>query len=334
MPLDFLIALIMMISLTAYALMGGADYGGGVWDLFASGPRAREQRSLIAHAIGPIWEANHVWLILVVVLLFSAFPPAFALISIGLHIPLTLLLIGIVMRGSAFAFRSYAGNPQTRARWGRTFAVASLITPVLLGVIVGAITSGIVQPGKAAGIDYYFTWFVPLPLAVGLFALTLFAFLAAVYLAVEAPAAELAADFRRSALLAQTATVAAAVIVFLLSGDAAPEFRHRFAHSWWSRPLQAATGVCTALTIWALLRGRYLTARVFAAGQVSLILWGWGLAQYPYLVRPDLTVANSMAPPATVELLLICLAAGALILVPSLVYLFRIFKADQFSADS
>ena len=121
---------IILIALTAYVLMGGADFGGGVWDLLASGSRKARQRDLIAHAIGPVWEANHVWLILAVVLLFTCFPSAFARIAIALHVPLTLMLIGIVLRGSAFVFRSYGGGG------GRVFAVASLVTPVLLGVAV------------------------------------------------------------------------------------------------------------------------------------------------------------------------------------------------------
>src|SRR5579872_2059367 len=130
------------VALTAYVLFGGADYGGGVWDLLASGPRRAQQRALIAHAIGPIWEANHVWLILIVVLLFTCFPAAFAVLTTVLHIPLTLLLLGIVLRGSAFTFRAYdATHSAVQERWGMLFAIASVLAPILLGVIVGAIAS-------------------------------------------------------------------------------------------------------------------------------------------------------------------------------------------------
>src|SRR5512140_3168980 len=130
---------VIVLALTAYALMGGADYGGGVWDLAASGATAP--------AIGPIWEANHVWLILVVVVLFSAFPTAFARLSIHLHIPLMLALGGIILRGSAFMFRAYGPeDAQFRRRWGLVFAIASVVTPVLLGVVVGAITEGRIDP--------------------------------------------------------------------------------------------------------------------------------------------------------------------------------------------
>src|SRR2546423_971239 len=167
----------MLVSLTFYALLAGADYGGGVWDLFARGPRADEQRALIAHAIGPIWEANHVWLILVVVILFTAFPAAFATITTALHIPLTLLLIGIVLRGSAFTFRTYdSQRDSVQRRWSRTFSIASIITPVLLGVIVGALSSGTIhlEDGTFTS-SFLSSWLTPFPFAVGLFALSLFA---------------------------------------------------------------------------------------------------------------------------------------------------------------
>ena len=134
-----LIAGVILIALNGYMLLAGADFGGGVWDLLASGPRRDRQRELIATAIGPVWEANHVWLILVVVLLFTCFPIAFSRVAVGLHIPLTLMVLGIVLRGSAFIFRSYdTHHDVAQRRWGRTFSIASLLTPFLLGVCVGA----------------------------------------------------------------------------------------------------------------------------------------------------------------------------------------------------
>ena len=200
--LELLLGGVMLVSLTFYVLLAGADYGGGVWDLFANGPRAPRQRELIAKAIGPIWEANHVWLILVVVLLFSAFPPAYALISTSLHVSLLLLLLGIVLRGSAFIFRAYDTAHSGQARWGHVFAMASLGTPILLGVVVGAISSGSIhQPGEHETLAYFFTWIAPFPFAVGLFALVLFALLAAVYLTLETDDPALQDDFRRRAIV-------------------------------------------------------------------------------------------------------------------------------------
>jgi cytochrome d ubiquinol oxidase subunit II len=182
-PLEDLAGLAILVSLIAYALSGGADFGGGVWDLLASGPRAASQRRQIAHSMGPIWEANHIWLILAIVVLFTAFPAAFARITTVLHVPLLLMLLGIVARGAAFSFRAY-GDPEgpSEEPWGKLFAAASLVTPVLLGVVLGAIASGKLGPPSSAA-DFLTAWIGPLPFAVGLFALVLFAFLAAVYLA-------------------------------------------------------------------------------------------------------------------------------------------------------
>jgi len=139
--LETLIAAIMVASLIVYALMGGADYGGGMWDLLASGPKAKRQRHAIVEAIAPIWEANHVWLILVIVLLFSGFPRAFSAIMIALHIPITAMLIGIVLRGSAFVFRKYDSTEDAvQRRWSTIFGIASFFTPFFQGLTLGALT--------------------------------------------------------------------------------------------------------------------------------------------------------------------------------------------------
>ena len=314
--LEITAALVIVIALNFYALMGGADYGGGVWDFFARGPRAERQRELIAEAIGPIWEANHVWLILVIVVLFTAFPPAFAVIGISLHVPVTLLLIGIVLRGSSFVFRAYGGAADIeRRRWGAVFAGSSLITPVWLGVIVGAIASGNVAD--------WMRWF---PFAVGIFAVTLFAFLAAVYLTLETGQPELREDFRRRALVSAIAVGVMALAVFLFAGTGAPMIRARLGASPWTWPLQIATGIAAVGAFYGLWSRRWLMARACAVLQVSLILWGWALAQYPYLVIPSLTIVNVAAPRATLELLLAALVAGAMVLFPSFIYLLRVFK--------
>src|SRR5262245_28774394 len=228
LSIDILIAGAMMGSMTFYALLGGPDFGGAVCDLFASGPRKQGQRELIAEAIGPVWEANHVWLILVVVLLFTAFPPAFAAIATALHIPLTLMLIGIVLRGSAFTFRSYdKRTDDVQRRWGRVFSMTSLITPVLLGVTVGAISSGGIRSEYSDfALAFVSPWLAPFPFAVGFFALALFAFLAAVYLTIEARDEALREDFRLRALASAVAVGVMALVVFLLSENSAPTIRH------------------------------------------------------------------------------------------------------------
>jgi cytochrome d ubiquinol oxidase subunit II len=328
--LELILSGVMLVSVTLYVLLAGADYGGGVWDLFATGPRAKSQRDLVAKAIAPIWEANHVWLILVVVVLFTAFPQAYALISTSLHVALLLLLLGIVLRGSAFIFRS---NDTTsgQAKWqsGRVFAAASLCTPILLGVVLGAISDGSIRaPGEHEALAYFFTWAAPFPFAVGLFALVLFALLAAVYLTLETDDVALQDDFRRRAIACEIAAALIALAVFLLSREDAAAIRERLANSWWAWPLQAATALAALGTLTALWTRRFSLARFCAAAQVTLILWGWALAQYPYLVRPELTIQNSAAPQATMRALLWALAAGVVLLFPSYWYLFHVFKGS------
>jgi cytochrome d ubiquinol oxidase subunit II len=329
MPLETIIAGIMVVALVFYALLGGADYGGGVWDLFAFGKRAKQQRELIADAIGPVWEANHVWLILVVVILFTAFPPAFAAISIALHIPLTLLLIGIVLRGTAFTFRPYdAQKDNVQRRWSLIFSIASIITPVLLGVTLGAIASGTIRVENGIVTTGFFnSWFAPFPFAVGFFALALFAFLAAVYLTAEADDADLREDFRRRALISGAAVGGLALIVFLLAGTGAPTVRAGISQSPWAIFLHLLTAVFAVGAFYALWTRKYKLARVAAAAQVSLIILGWAAAQFPFLIEPDVTIDKAAAPTITLQLLLGALAAGALLLFPSYFYLFRVFKS-------
>jgi cytochrome bd ubiquinol oxidase subunit II len=331
------VAAIMVLALNAYALTGGADFGGGVWDLLARGPGRAAQRALIAEQIAPIWEANHVWLILVVVMLFTAFPAAFAALGIVLHIPLTLMLLGIVARGSSFVFRSYgARDDASQRRWGRVFAIASVVTPLLLGTIVGAIVSGAAgeaaarvpaTPGAAAPSYvslYVAPWLAPFPVAIGVLALAMFAFLAAVYLAVREPA--LRDAFRQRALWS-----AGAMFVAAFGALAAMTTPHVMSEltAGGALALQLAIAATALTAIGALYERRWRFARVAAAAQVSLIIWGWVLVQAPYVLPPTMTIRDAAAPRVTLELLLGALAAGAVLLLPALVYLFRTFGAER-----
>lgn len=325
-----LLAALLVLSLNTYVLLAGADFGGGVWDLLASGPRRDRQREMISHAIGPIWEANHVWLILAIVLTFTCFPPVFARLGVTLHIPLTLMLVGVVLRGSAFTFRSYDSQHDTvQRRWGRIFASASVVTPVLLGVSIGAVASG--RLGDTGAVDFVARfvdpWLTPFALAVGALALTLFAFLAAVFLTMETHDRDLVEDFRRRALGAGVAVFVTAFVALLLSPRQAPLVEQGLIGSSWALPLHLATAAAAIVVLAALWFRRYPLARVAVGVQVSLIVWGWAGAQYPYLVPPDLTVAAAAAPTATLRLVGQAMGVGAVVLLPSLVYLFRIFKA-------
>lgn len=324
-----ILAAILVLSLNVYVLFGGADFGGGVWDLLASGPRRTRQREVIAHAIGPIWEANHVWLILAIVLTFTCFPAVYARLGTVLHIPLTLMLVGIVLRGSAFTFRTYdSQHDVAQRRWGRIFSSASVITPVLLGVSIGAVASGRVgREGRGSFVQQFVEpWLTPFAFSVGILALTLFAFLAAVFLTLETRDRELAEDFRRRALGAGVAVFFASALVLLLSHETAPLVRIGLMASPWALPLHLVTALAAIAVLAALWLRRYRLARLAVGFQVSLIFWGWALAQYPFLLPPTYTIANTAAPDTTLRLILIALPIGGALVLPSLWYLFRIFK--------
>ena len=336
-------AWIIVVALNAYVLFAGADFGGGVWDLLASGPRRQQQRDLIAHAIGPIWEANHVWLIVVVVMLFVCFPPAFAAFGTLLHIPLSLMLIGIVLRGSAFIFRSYSYGSRSEQRgWGQTFAISSLITPAVLGMCVGAVVSGDVgaamtaMDSGTAGFagTYVRPWISPFSVAVGAMTVALLSFLAATYLTIEAAADRaLQDDFRNRALGAAVAAMAVAIIALVL-GAGTGDVMARLVKPGWTTLVLTGSGVAAVTSAVSLLQRRFQLARVAAGAWVTLVLWGWVLAQFPLIIPPDLTINAAAAPDRTLVETMAVLAGGAVVLIPSLWYLLRVFKGSGQAAES
>ncbi len=333
MPIEQISAWLMLAMLGVYTLSGGADFGAGVWDLLARGPRKARQRELLAHAIGPIWEANHVWLIAVVVLLFTCFPHAFAAIMTALHIPVTLALLGIVARGASFVFRTYShGGELAQVRWGRVFSVASVVTPVLLGVTLGTIASGALRWEDGVYVSGFVgPWCRAFPFSVGVFVLAIFSFLGAVYTCAEIPADEpgLREDFRRRALASGAAVGAAAGLTWVLAYSGAPELSRGLSAHWWAWPLQVATGAAAVGVLAALWRRRYLLARALAVVQTALIVLGYGAGLFPYLVVPDVTLADAAAPPATHRLVLIAFVGGMVVLGPSLYVLYRVFKGER-----
>jgi cytochrome d ubiquinol oxidase subunit II len=245
------------------------------------------------------------------------------------------MLIGIVLRGSAFTFRSYGGEGHHLGRrWGRVFAVASLATPILLGVSLGAIAAGRVGEGGGGGpgngfyAGYVAPWLTPFGFGVGVFALACFAFLAAVYLTLEAADEALREDFRRRAIAAGLVVFIAAGFVLLLSHGTAPRVRAGLVTVPWAPALHVATAVAAVTAFAALFTRRYRVARVAAALQVSLILWGWAFGQYPYLIPPEMTIHTAAAPDVTLRLIVGALAVGAVFLFPSLYYLFKVFKSS------
>ena len=327
-----LVALIVLWwSLIVYAVLGGADFGAGVWDLFAFGRSAQRQRNLINHALGPVWEANHVWLIFLIVGLFNVFPSAFYALSIALFFPFTIVLIGIVLRGSAFVFRYYAVQTKgTFARtWSRVFSATSVITPFFLGTSAAAVASGdLLLPDGTPRADYIVSWTSPFALVIGAMAVTLCATLAAVYLTVEARDTEhseqLAEEYRLRAIIAGAVTaILGALGLWLSSSEAQILWQGMLNHG---VPIVIVTmliGLCTAIVLF--LR-RYKLARVLIVAETAFMLGAWGLAQFPYIIPPHATIANSSNDPAVIRLLLVCVALGMVIVIPSLYYLFSVFK--------
>ncbi len=329
----YLAASLALVGLMAYAVFGGADFGGGVWDLFAGGPRKDAQRKAIASAMGPVWEANHVWLIFVIVVLFTAFPYGYAPLGIALFVPFHLALIGIMLRGASFVFRGYVQQSSSAtdpaAIWSVVFGIASVITPILLGASFGVVTEGnlLITDGRVQATQAV-AWLGFYPVACGLLALSTCAYLAAVYLCAETQGA-LRGDFHRRAIVAGTSTAALAFVVLVLAWAQANWFVVALL-SWW--PVMAAGLFLFAASAWAVFGHHYQLARIFAAGEVIVLLLGWGLAQQPYLVYPNLTLADAAGPIPTIRFLVLAVPVGFIVLIPSLFYLFRVFKTKKSGA--
>ena len=327
MSLPEVVLSVMFLALIAYALFGGADFGAGIWDLLAGGTvNGRPQRTLIEHSIGPVWEANHVWLIFVLVVLWTGFPTVFAAIASTLYIPLTLAGFGMIVRGGAFAFRKTTTTPQMQRFLGASFALSSVITPYFLGAIVGGVASGRVPPGIAAG-DVLTSWINPTSALGGCLAILVCGYLAAVFLCGDArrEAPELARPFRARALaIAVIAGVVALAGVFVLRNDARLLFDGLFGRGLALIVLSAAAGLASIVL---LLRQEYTWSRITAAGAVTAVLGGWAAGQYPYVMPPHLTIDQAAAGRATLAAMLVAIAAGSVVLVPALVYMYRLFQS-------
>jgi cytochrome bd ubiquinol oxidase subunit II len=318
---------VMWVGLTAYALLGGADFGGGVWDLLAGdAQRGRAQRELIEHSIGPVWEANHVWLIFVLVVLWTGFPVAFAAVMTTLYVPLTLAAVGVILRGAAFAFRKAVPEVQLKRLFGATFAASSILTPFCLGAVAGGIASGRVPRGNARG-EPLSSWVNPTSLLGGTLAVAVCAYLAAVYLTRDAERsghADLAATFRRRGIAAGIACgVLALAGVAVLRADAPDLFKGLTSRA---APLVGVSAAAGLASLVLLARRAFVLARPAAALAVTAVLWGWGVGQYPNLLEPDLTVEEAAAADAALVPLLVTMGVAGALVVPSLVLLFVMFQ--------
>jgi cytochrome bd ubiquinol oxidase subunit II len=319
------VAAMLWTGVIAYAVFGGADFGAGFWSLFAGpGERGRRARDLIDWAIGPVWEANHVWLIFVLVVLWTGFSAAFEAIFSTLFIPLSLAALGIVLRGSGFAFHKAAVRLNRRALSERLFGLSSLLTPFFMGTVVGAVAAGRVPVGNAAG-DPVTSWLNPLSLLIGALFVATSAYLAAVFLISDARRAgepELERYFATRAFATAVATGALAVAgLVALRADA------RFVYDGLTSdalPLVIVSLVCGAGALVLIRRGTRRGGRPLAVGAVVAVVVGWGVAQHPYLLPQVLTIDAGAAPSDTLKALLIVFGAAVVLVVPAIALLYTL----------
>ncbi|HEY2206430.1 MAG TPA: cytochrome d ubiquinol oxidase subunit II [Pseudonocardia sp.] len=318
------LALVVLAGLTAYAVLGGADFGAGLWDL----TRHPAQRELVARALAPVWEANHVWLIFVVITLFTGFPGAFGALSRALVAPVSVALLGIVLRGAAFVFRQYGAPDGGRAvrgtaLWGRVFAVSSLVTPFALGTAAGALAGGGLRADGSAGL--WAPFLEPLPLVAGLLAVSCCGYLAAVFLSRDAErvgSPELLARFRRRALAAGVLAGALAVAALPLLPPALAGALRGVGLP--AVAVSAAAGVFGLALLW---RRRHAAARVAAAGAPAGLLAGWALALHPWALPGEVLLADSAAPPVIAGPVLGVLLAGLVLIAPGYAVMLRVLRA-------
>lgn len=325
--LPYIVISVLWFALIAYAVFGGADFGAGIWEIFVSGPTAKEQHALIDDALGPVWEVNHVWLVFLVVGLFSGFPSAFATLVAVLFFPLTLALIGTVLRGSAFIFRTH-GLRRTGSIWNRVFSFSSVITPFFLGAGAATVASGKIQAlGPKTQADLGSLWFTPFTITIGVLSLALCATVAAIFLTVEATnqkKTHLVEMFRRRGLIAGATTAVLGAVALFEAVSAAPTLWQGMLNH--AIPLVIATMIIGAGAAAALYFAYYRIARVLIIAETAFMLGSWGVSQIPYIIPPKLTVDAAASTSSTQLLLLIGVIIGMAIILPSILLLFYIFK--------
>jgi cytochrome bd ubiquinol oxidase subunit II len=314
-----------LVGLVLYVVLAGADFGAGFWQLLAGGgPAGARIRDHAHESMAPVWEANHVWLIFVITVLWTAYPSAFSSIASTLSVPLFIAALGIILRGAAYALRAGTGSASEQRRVDLVFALSSILTPFALGTMVGGIASRRVPPGNAAG-HMFSSWLNPTSILVGVLAVATSAYLAAVFLAADASRLgedDLEEAFRRRSLLAGALAGAIALAGLLVLRSDSPILFHGLFHSIALLPLVLSL-LAGILTLELIRRRVFEAARFTAAGAVAAVVAGWAAAQSPTLLA-GLTVKQAAAPHDTLLAVIVAVLAGALLLFPSLALLFRL----------
>jgi cytochrome bd ubiquinol oxidase subunit II len=317
------VAVVLLLAVVAYAVFGGADFGAGFWDLIAGGPeRGKHPRDMIEHSIGPVWEANHVWLIFIFVILWTSFPEAYASITLTLFVPLTIAALGIVLRGASFAFRKAVVGLRYRRIFGAAFAASSVLVPYCMGAIAGGIASGRVPAGGQAG-DPVHSWINPTSVVAGVLAVAAVAYLAAVYLVWDARRLadpDMADYFRRRAIVAAGVVgVIGFIGIFVLRVDARYLFDGLASRG---LPLVILSVLCGVSALVLLIRNAARGARLLAVVAVASSIIGWGVAQWPYVLPETLTFSAAASPSGTLAAVLAVVVLAAIIVVPGFILLF------------
>jgi cytochrome bd ubiquinol oxidase subunit II len=322
-------AVILWVGATFYAIFGGADFGGGFWDLIAGGPEKGERpRATIQNSLTPVWEANHVWLIFILVVLWTAFPSVFSAIFTTLYVPLLLAVLGIVLRGSGFAFRKSVERMEERRAAGATFALSSLVTPFFMGTVVGAIAIGNVPAGGNG--DAFSSWLAPAPLCIGAMFVATSAYLAAVFLVGDTRRVgdkEMELYFEKRALAAGVVAGIFAVVGLIALHSEGHYVYHRLVDQ--GLPLIILSAVCGLGMLAVLLLGGRLLLRPLAAGAVIAVLWGAFVAMFPYVLPTTVKWSEAAAPNATLGAIFIVFAIACIVVLPALVILFILAQTDM-----
>jgi cytochrome d ubiquinol oxidase subunit II len=327
-----LVLAVMLVAATLYAVLGGADFGAGLVEPFV---RA-EDRKRIDVAIAPVWEANHVWLVLLATLAFVGFPRLYAIATNYLHIPLALVLLGVVARGSAFTFRHYDPTPGAYVGgYTVAFRLGSLLTPLFLGITVAATATGRITTDESRGFyalyiapwNTWFTW------CTGLFVTALFAFEGAALLAAENPGIRSSGrlPFLRIARVAHLLAIALGGVTLLAAYLEDLPWVDELLHSPLALALVALATLLIAPIAWGFVHGRPWLVRLSTGAQAASILLGFFVAQYPVLLRMsprDLTLDAAAAPDATFRGLVIAVIVGLCAILPGMVYLLRVYKRE------
>ncbi|KIE23353.1 cytochrome BD oxidase subunit II [Streptomyces sp. MUSC 125] len=329
-----LVAWVLVLAVAAYACGGGADYGAGFWDLLAGGARRGSRpRQLIDHSMAPVWEINNVWLIFILVVMWTGFPVMFRAVFTVLWTPLTLAAAGLVLRGAGFAFRKPTRRLAERRVYGAAFAISSVLTPYFFGAAVGGVASGRVAPGGSASVA---AWTNPTSVLAGLMTVAAAAFLGAVFLSGDARAygvPDLVDYFRRRALATLVALGVLAGIGIVLTQDDARYVHERLTEGP-GLALVCVAAVCALASAWLLVRGAPTQfTRATAVGSVGAVVLAWGLAQRPYLLPTSLTVAEGAGAPATLNWLVIVTLVAVVLVGPALVLLYRLESRGELLSD-